>query len=69
MIRVMFVMIVSMVVISPCLLIFNESGNFLPNFVGFLWIVVLCIIGRTKVGKLAIREVEKANKLIEDIFF
>lgn len=61
--------IVCMVVVSPCLLILNESGNFMPNLVGFMWLVVLCIVGRTKVGKMALYRLVKANKNIERIIF
>lgn len=61
--------IVCMVVVSPCLLILNESGNFMPNLVGFMWLVVLCIVGRTKVGKMALYRLVKANKNIERIMF
>ena len=55
--RTILTLIVGMVVISPCLLIINESDDFKPNLVGFLWLVILCIIGRTKVGNWAINQV------------
>lgn len=64
--RTIATMIVGMVVLFPCLLIFNESGNILPNLAGFIYIAILYIIGRTKVGKKAIYEVIRANKKIED---
>lgn len=64
--RTIVTMIVGMVVLFPCLLIFNESGNILPNLGGFLYVAILCIVGRTKVGKWALSEVIQANKRIED---
>ena len=67
--RTILTLIVGMVVISPCLLILNESGDFKPNLGGFLWLVILCIIGRTKVGNWAINQVVQANKNIERWLF
>lgn len=67
--RTILTVIVGMVTISPCLLILNESDDFKPNLVGFLWLVILCIIGRTKVGNWAINQVVQANKNIERWLF
>lgn len=67
--RTIFTVIVGMVIISPFLLILNESGDFKPNLGGFLWLVILCIIGRTKVGIWAINQVVQANKNIEQWLF
>lgn len=67
--RTIMTFIVGMVVIAPCLLILNESGDFKPNLVGLLWLVILCIIGRTKVGIWAINQVVQANKNIERWLF
>ena len=66
MIKAFFTMIVGCVLLLPCLLLFNESGNFTPNLAGFLYVVVLCTLSHTKVGKTAICKVLKANKTIED---
>jgi hypothetical protein len=66
MIKAFFTMIVGCVLFLPCLLLFNESGNFTPNLAGLLYVVVLCILSHTKVGKTAIYKVLKANKTIED---
>lgn len=56
-----------MVVFSPCLLVVSESDTILPNLCGFIYIAIICIIGRTKVGKMAIYKVIRANKELEDL--
>lgn len=65
MIKTILTMIVACIVFFPCLLIFNESGNFLPNLGGFLYCAILYIALRTKVGKTALYWLENANKNIE----
>lgn len=65
MIRILTTMIVSMVIFLPCLLVVSEIDTVLPNLCGFIYIAILCIIGRTKVGKIAIYKVIRANKELE----
>lgn len=67
--KTILTVIVGMVVISPCLLILSESDDFKPNLGGFLWLIILCIVGRTKVGIWAINQVVQANKNIERLLF
>lgn len=54
-----------MVVFLPCLLILNESGSFLPNLTGFIYIAILFIVCRTKVAKKALKSAHKAYYRIE----
>lgn len=61
----MLYVIASMVVILPCLLIFNESDTFVPNVIGFIWCFILIIISKTKVGNDAIKKIERVNKQVE----
>lgn len=58
-----FVYLVAIIVSLPCFLIFNESGNFLPNLMGFTYIGVLFITFRGKVAKKAYKALIKANKV------
>lgn len=67
--RTIVTVVVGMVVISPCLLILSGSDDFKPNLGGFLWLMILCIVGRTKVGIWAINQVVQANKNIERWLF
>lgn len=67
--RTILTFIVGMVVISPCLLILNESDDFKPNLGGLLWLMILCIVRHTKVGIWAINKVVQANKNIERWLF
>lgn len=52
----------------PCLLIFNESDTFVPNFIGFAHIGIFYIASRTEIGKIAIREYYKACINISNMF-
>lgn len=63
--RVILGVFVGMVVFAPCLLIFNESDSFLPNLIGFLYVMILYMVRHTKVAKIACNWVQKANKDIE----
>ena len=55
------VYIVTMVILTPCLLIFNESNTILPNLIGFAYIGILLIVFRGKVAKKAYKALIKAN--------
>lgn len=63
--RVILCVIVSMVVFSPYLLIFNESDSFLPNLGGFIYCLILYMVRDTKVAKILSNWVQIANKDIE----
>ena len=58
-------MIIAGIVFLPCFLIVNDSGNFLPNLLGFLYALILYISKDTKVAKKAINHVIQANKDID----
>lgn len=66
--RTIITIICVYLVFLPCLLIFNESDTILPNLGGFIYMAILFIIGRTKVGKIALIEVKKLNEVIERMF-
>jgi EamA domain-containing membrane protein RarD len=51
----------AMIVLAPCLLVFNESSTILPNLIGFCYISILLIIFRGKVAKKAYKALIKAN--------
>lgn len=46
--------IIGTLVLTPCLAIFNESDTLIPNFFGFLYVGILVIASKTKVGKMAL---------------
>ena len=60
--RTFFYYILAIVAIMPCLLILNESDNLFVNILGFVWVGILIIASRTKVGKNAIKAVLDVNK-------
>ena len=51
----------AMLVLAPCLLVFNESNTILPNLIGFCHIGILLIVFRGKVAKKAYKALIKAN--------
>lgn len=51
----------AMIVLAPCLLVFNESNTILPNLIGFAYIGILLIVFRGKVAKKAYKALIKAN--------
>lgn len=51
----------AMIVLAPCLLVFNESNTILPNLIGFAYISILLIVFRGKVAKKAYKALIKAN--------
>lgn len=51
----------AMIVLAPCLLVFNESNTILPNLIGFAYIGILLIVFRGKVAKKAYKTLIKAN--------
>lgn len=42
------VIISGMAVLSPCLLILNESDTILPHVIGFTYCLFLCLLGSRK---------------------
>ena len=52
----------AMIVLAPCLLVFNESNTILPNLIGLTYIIVLFIVLRGKVAKKAYKALLNANK-------
>ena len=51
----------AMIVLAPCLLVFNESNTILPNLIGFCYMGILLIVFRGKVAKKAHEALIKAN--------
>lgn len=56
--------IVCIVVLLPCVLIFNENGSFLPNIIGLFYIGMLFVVFRGKVAKKAYKALIKANHIL-----
>lgn len=56
---------IGMIVFFPCLFVCNESASILPNLGGLLYVLILCIALRTKVGKMALYRLEKACTEVE----
>lgn len=50
------IFIAAMILVSPCILIFNESGSVWVNFVGLAWLLILAIIGKTKYGRKFLKQ-------------
>ena len=48
------IVIIGVLVFVPTLAVFNESDTLTPNFFGFLYVGVLVIASKTKIGKMAL---------------
>ena len=48
------IVIIGVLVFVPTLAIFNESDTLTPNFWGFLYVGILVIVSKTKIGKMAL---------------
>lgn len=55
------VYLVAFLLLTPILLLFNESSTFLPNLIGFCYMGILFITFRGKVAKKAYKALIKAN--------
>ena len=59
--------IIAVVLLLPCLLVFNESYTIIPNLVGLAYMLLLVILSKTKVGKAFSKRIERINdKLLKD---
>lgn len=38
------------IVIAPCIMVVNESDVFWPNIVGFIYMLLLVLFGKTRMG-------------------
>ena len=54
------IVIIGALVFLPTLAIFNESDTLTPNFCGFLYVGILVIASKTKVGKIALYKLYSA---------
>lgn len=45
------IFIAAMILVFPCILIFNESDSVWVNFVGLAWLLILVMLSCTKCGK------------------
>ena len=48
------IVIIGVLVFVPTLAVFNESDTLTPNFFGFLYVGILVIVSKTKIGKMAL---------------
>lgn len=55
------VYLATLLLLTPILLLFNESNTFLPNLIGFTYIGILFIVFRGKVAKKAYKALIKAS--------
>lgn len=63
------IVIIGTLVFMPTLAIFNESDTLTPNFFGFLYVGILVIASKTKIGKIALYKLYSAlYKLNRDIY-
>lgn len=56
-----------MVILAPCLLMFNESDIFEPNIIGVAWLGVLVMGTPKKVAVRAYKALIRTNKQVERI--
>ena len=66
--KTLVIVIIGVLVFVPTLAIFNESDTLTPNFWGFLYVGILVIVSKTKIGKMALHRLylafEELNRYI-----
>lgn len=65
-IKIVLTYIIAVCVFFPLLAIFNNSDNLLVNLAGFAYLMILCIIGHTKVGKMGLKYLSDASNKIDE---
>lgn len=60
------IFVVAMILVCPCILIFNESDSVWVNFAGLAWLLFLVMLSRTKLGKKFNKELDKMFKNEEE---
>ncbi len=65
--RTILTYIFFMIILAPCLLMFNESDNFGLNIGGVLWLGALTLATKTKASLRAYKALLRANKQVERI--
>lgn len=51
MFKKIIIFVAAMILVLPCMLIFNESDSIWLNFAGLGWLWILITLSRTKYGK------------------
>lgn len=59
--KALFTYFVTILLLLPCVLVFNESNTILPNLIGFTYVGIIVIVLRGKVAKKAYKALIKAN--------
>lgn len=52
-------LIITTLILLPCILLVNESETVIPNIIGLCYVCLLYLSSRTKFGKLFISKLEK----------
>lgn len=65
-IKIILTYIIAVFVFFPLLAICSISDNLLVNLGGFAYLIILCIIGHTKVGKMGLKCLSDASNKIEE---
>lgn len=65
-IKIILTYIIAVCVFFPLLAICSVSDNLLVNLGGVVYLLILCIIGHTKVGKMGFKCFSDASNKIEE---
>lgn len=58
MIKKIIIFVVAMILVAPCLLIFNANENVWINFVGLGWLLILILISKTNTAQRFIQQLD-----------
>lgn len=61
--------ILAMVILIPCVLIFNDNENIYINILGIVYIFLLYILSKTRKGKDFCKKVETENEKLLTLIF
>lgn len=65
-IKITLTYIIAVCVFFPLLAICNTNDNWLVNLGGFAYLMILCVIGHTKVGKMGLKYLSDASNKIDE---
>ena len=63
------ILLIGLIIMSPCLLMLNDSGNILPNIIGFVYTLALCVLGSKQWAKHLFIKFLRAFKTIEGYLY
>lgn len=62
--RSVFISLIAILIVAPCILVVCEGNTILPNIIGFAYAYLIYKLSFTKYGKKFIKEIIRVNHYI-----